>query len=319
MRTVHRRVLVVGVLVGCGAALGAAVVGRSVQADAAPLLLLSTLGGAAVGAAVGWLGGAWVADSVRRAVAEARRMRSDLEAAREVQEALCSPWDPSSERFDVAAWFQPAAVTGGDWYAWFPDGDDLHLLVGDVTGHGTGPALLAASARSAASVLVRTGAIRPSALLHALNRELLSIARGRRQMTCAALLLDRSTGTLRYALAAHPRPVILGPAGGVRSLDGAGPPLGDAPDARFTEGETRLEPGETLFVYTDGLVDACDARGRPLGRRRLVALLEAAAEAPDAKAMGERLRAGLAAQLGPAWSPERLVDDVTFLIVRAML
>jgi len=255
--------------------------------------------------------------------AEKARMEAELQTARDVQEALLPAVDPSTDRFQFAAFYQPATEMGGDWYAYLPGSSgQVYVVVGDVTGHGAAAALVAASARSAASTLARAGSqgklnadLEARDLLRMLNAEILSIGDRRHMMTCAAVRIDLESGAIEHANAAHNKPIIVRGDGSIVVLPGSGPVLGDETQSDgFPQAQARLEAGDTLLLYTDGLIENCNDRGKELGRRRLVRMLAEAVAQDSAESAVETLRAGAMSFYGEV----PLADDVTFVVVRAL-
>ncbi len=267
-------------------------------------------------------------DEMRRGIqsllartAEKARMESELETARAVQKTLLPPTAPTSEKFQVAAFYEPATEMGGDWYTYLLVGEQsLYVIVGDVTGHGAASALVAASARSVCSTLangIEAGLVAdelsPSAILQMLNREIASIGGDEHMMTSAAIQLDLATGALMHANAAHNKPLILRADGTLHVLGGTGPVLGENLDLRYKNRENQLSAGDILLLYTDGLIENTDHRERQWGRRRLVSALRRAAETDRVGRVVQSLRnSALRFYNGVA-----IADDVTFVVIRA--
>jgi serine phosphatase RsbU (regulator of sigma subunit)/CHASE3 domain sensor protein len=158
-------------------------------------------------------------------------------------------------RIDTA--YVPAAggaEIGGDWYDVFEVSRRLvGISVGDVAGHG----LRAATVMGAVRQSIRTAARdddEPSSIMRRVNR-VLCADEGTSVVTAFFGLLDLRTGTLRYALAGHPPPMIVRP-GRIELLPGEGFVLGVDPRIRFQTFETQLDVGSGLVLYTDGLVEA---------------------------------------------------------------
>ncbi|GLW08280.1 hypothetical protein Misp01_34100 [Microtetraspora sp. NBRC 13810] len=173
----------------------------------------------------------------------------------------------------ISSWATYCSATsettiGGDWYDLIPLEDDrVALVIGDVSGHGVAAAAVMGQIRSGLSAYLLEGhdpgqaLARTARMAEALEPELMVTA------CCAVLHLE--TGTLMYANAGHPPPIVRHPDGTVGYLSPAtSPPLGiTAPDS-YTACEERLAPGSTLVLYTDGLVER---RGEPIdtGLQRL--------------------------------------------------
>jgi len=227
-----------------------------------------------------------------------------------LQRSLLPQRLPHIEGLELAARYLPAArgaSIGGDWYDALerPDGR-VALVVGDVVGHGLRAAATMGQLRNAfrAYGLVEDS---PAEVVARLNR-LVTIGVEEAMATVLYLVLDRETGEVAYACAGHPPPLVLAP-DGPRFLEGGrSVPVGAADPVVFRESRERLEPGSTLLLYTDGLVERRDV---PLGER-LDELAEAArGPEVDLETLCDRL---LAAVLGDA----KPSDDVALLAVRPL-
>ncbi|UCF69092.1 MAG: PP2C family protein-serine/threonine phosphatase [Acidobacteriota bacterium] len=236
----------------------------------------------------------------------------EMELARDVQRALLPEAPPASEHLDVAFSCRPAALVGGDTldFLELPEGR-LGLSIGDVVGKGMAAALLMANLQS----LVRALAARepdPAAL----NRVLSQVVAGRganRFVTFAYGVLDPSSGELHYSLAGHHPPLVAG-ATGVRLLEAGGLPLGVMPELDYVSGSDRLAAGETLVLYTDGVVEAPPADGSDdeFGRDRLCEIVERH-HASGAQALLDAILAAVDEYSGHR--PQ--ADDTTIVVVRS--
>jgi anti-sigma regulatory factor (Ser/Thr protein kinase) len=163
--------------------------------------------------------------------------------------------------------------------------------------------------RSALRAYILESATPPQAL-ERLNRFQLSLAWDSMATACV-LLLEPATGRLTYANAGHPPPIILGPDGVARTLqDSLSVPLGALDVVGYVEGEAMLEPGATLVLYTDGLVEQRDQLIDRGIERLETALVDGGPTAPEA--LCERILSGTFGAAG-------VNDDVTMLLVQATL
>ena len=129
--------------------------------------------------------------------------------------------------------------------------------------------------------------------------------------TAFAAVLHPATGVLDYVNAGHELPAVVTASGRVRArLAPTGPALGLMPDLEFAVATERLALGETLFVYTDGVVDARDPQDEPFGEDRLMALLQT--DGAPASALLDRIDAALSAHITTAAQ----FDDVAMLATR---
>ncbi|MEE1939321.1 SpoIIE family protein phosphatase [Streptomyces sp. TRM 70361] len=161
---------------------------------------------------------------------------------------------------------------GGDWYDVYAlDADRTGVSIGDVAGHGLAEAAAMARISAALRGIVLRFGNSPAAVLRELNAFVDSYHPGLMATACY-LVLNHRTGAVRYARAGHPPPLLVGADGGSRYLDRAlAPPLGPVPKVRYREARLTVRGGETLLLYTDGLIER---RGESLdvGLARLAAL-----------------------------------------------
>ncbi len=265
------------------------------------LLLLETLGSAA----------ALAIENARLAerLAEQERVRRELELAAEIQRSLL-PGEPPPG-FPVAGANRPARTVSGDFYDFFQaPGGGIAFAIGDVSGKGINAALLMAKTASLYRCLGRRGEP-PGRLLGALNRELAEGATRGMFVTMVAGLLDPESGRLRLANAGHEPALLQEPAGPLRRLPAAAPPLGIAAELVPEDGSGEMEvdaAGSSLYLFTDGLTEGRGARGHPLG----IEAVEKRIEEARGLSPADRV-AHLLAALGPG----PLHDDVTVLVVDA--
>jgi len=186
-----------------------------------------------------------------------QRIDQDIEAAWTIQESfLVRDWPTHDPRLEVYGVTRPAKVVGGDFYDFaLLDEDHVGMLIGDVSGKGV-PAALTMALLLAEYRLCATGADSTAEVLRRLNQRM--VARSRRGTFCTTALvaMNLATGNLVAANAGH-HPVMRISADGTSSALGAtGPPLGILEEADWVDEETPVRPGETLLLYTDGIVEA---------------------------------------------------------------
>jgi len=240
---------------------------------------------------------------------ERQRIEQELRVARLIQQTLLPKSLPHLPGYDVAAYYQPAREVGGDFYD-FLELEDGHLglLVGDATGHGMPAALLMATTRG----MLRAGAQisdSPSEVLDRVNNSLCPDIPPNMFVTCLAALLDSRSGRLLYANAGHELPY-LRHADGVSELRATGMPLGLMPNMRYEQKEITLEPGESVLLYSDGLVEAHDPRHEMFGIPRMQGFVGAH---PGGATLIDFLLAELERFTGEEWEQE---DDITLLTLQ---
>jgi PAS domain S-box-containing protein len=198
---------------------------------------------------------------------------TELRVARQVQQRLYPTTMPKWPGFDIAGASYPAAATGGDHFDFLPMGDDaLGVVIGDVSGHGLGPALLMAETRAYLRALGWTQSD-VSALLTLANRALDGDIPDR-FVTLLMARLDPATRSLTYASAGHQTGYVLDATGTVKTrLEATSPPLGVVPDLEVPAGAvTTLKPGDLVLFLTDGIVEARNPDGQIFGEERALAL-----------------------------------------------
>ncbi|MGR6966487.1 PP2C family protein-serine/threonine phosphatase [Geodermatophilus sp. URMC 61] len=233
----------------------------------------------------------------------------EMDRAREVQQALLPQRPPELPGYRVAGSCQPAFAVGGDLFDHDLVGGDLVLSVADVMGKGAGAAILMATVRAVLRTTVRDSGARDGRrpegdVLTATNRILLpDLQRTGSFVTAFHARLDAATGRVRYGDAGHGLSLVRRGTGGVERLAGEDLPLGIDVDQSWTEHEVVLEPGDTLFSFSDGLFDVLGGTHEALAE--VTRLLEAHPE-PDDLLRAVRALASAAAPL----------DDVTAVAVR---
>jgi len=266
--------------------------------------------------------------------ADLESLQREMEVARNIQRDFLPESLPVAEGVELEAALHPARHVSGDFYDAFllaPSGT-IVLVVGDVCDKGVGAALFMALFRSlirASADPVGGGAIQMiggrrtlvrNALEAASPADLLTrvagftndyIARlhGRTNMFATAFLaaLTPHTGQFDYVNAGHEPAIVIGPDGATRELRPTGPALGLLPDQAFGAGNGKLQPGDCLFAFTDGLVEARSPTGEAFGAERLRNALRA-----NTTVAAELVR-GVIAALHAFTGQAEPHDDVTLL------
>jgi sigma-B regulation protein RsbU (phosphoserine phosphatase) len=240
------------------------------------------------------------------------RIERDLAVASTVQAMFLPSEEITVTRHVTLSGFcRPATQCGGDfwWQKTLEDGTTL-ILVGDVTGHGTGPAMITASVAGALHTLIGDGRnLALPTLLSELNRSLERTCAGQFFMTLCALAIDPIAKQLRCYQAGAPPVLTMDSEGNVDVIAASGTRLGEhAPS--FGEHVLPLRPGTRLLCFTDGLTERTLPGGHTFGLRRLRRAFAAGRAQPLADA-ALALRNELCAELDT--SP--LEDDMTFVMV----
>jgi serine phosphatase RsbU (regulator of sigma subunit)/tetratricopeptide (TPR) repeat protein/predicted Ser/Thr protein kinase len=215
-------------------------------------------------------------------------------------------------RLRVAAFYRPATQSGGDWWWAEPLGDHrLSMWVGDATGHGAGAAMVTAAVAGAHRALrLSAPALTGTALVEQLSEVFSRVCGGLYNMSLVMVEIDSQTGELHLFGAGAPPCLVLDVDGKVRSLLPRGTLFGSR---GFTAGrlEEKLQPGDRLMVFTDGLIEELGSTGRPFGIRGVTELLKQTRALGAAEAC-EAIARGFDAVRGRG---EPCSDDITFVIV----
>ena len=225
------------------------------------------------------------------------RMEGELNVAREIQlgivPAIFPPF-PEREEFELHASLESAHEVGGDLYDFFLlDDDHLCLAIGDVSGKGVPASLfMAVTITLLRAVGHRTPL--PDEVLARVNAPLCRDNDAAMFVTLFFAVYDVRTGELAYSSGGHPPPYIVRAGGGVEPLpQTAGAGLGVSSRIAFGVGTARLECGDGLLLYTDGVTEAMDARDGMFGEERLVAALSDAGPHDGAAHMMAAVRAAV--------------------------
>lgn len=222
-------------------------------------------------------------DEVTRVTAEKERVGAELSMATEIQASQLPrlfPAFPDRPEFDVYASMTPAREVGGDFYDFFMvDDDHIALVIADVSDKGVPAALFMMVSRVLIKSHLQAGES-PAEALGNVNDQLSESNEAGLFVTVWAAVLEISTGKAVVANAGHERPVLCR-AGGRYELVvyRHSPVVGMMEGIFYREHEVVLRPGDSLFVYTDGLAEATNAENEQLGTDRMLGLLN---EDPDA-------------------------------------
>ncbi|HEX2691950.1 MAG TPA: two-component regulator propeller domain-containing protein [Kofleriaceae bacterium] len=209
---------------------------------------------------------------VQRAEREGRLavVERDLELTGAVQSGFLPEHNEiTTRRLQLFGLYRPADACSGDWWWYEPLSGGRHLIiVGDVTGHGPGPAMVTAAVATAFRVFIEDGLDDVKLGLERLNREVLRVAKGKYHMTMAVLELEEATGQWVFHSAGAPPMLSLNQSGKHKVHFCPGSPLGT--EFGFETGlvEGRLEPFERMLLYTDGIPEIILPNGGSMGMRR---------------------------------------------------
>src|SRR3954447_11020252 len=250
-----------------------------------------------------------VGQLVRQQQAEAamrQRFEQELEVAKLIQQNFLPKELPELSGWQVAAYYRPAREVGGDFYDVIPLPEGkVGFVVGDVTDKGVPAALVMAATRS----VLRASAqrlVNPGETLERVNEHLCPDMPEKMFVTCLYGVLDPATGHLRFANAGHDLPYVK-TADGVVELRARGMPLGLMPGMPYEEKEAALQPGDSVLLHSDGVVEAHDPERDMFGFPRLK-------ETVAAVAGGQQLIDRVLRDLGDFTGPDaEQEDDITMV------
>jgi serine phosphatase RsbU (regulator of sigma subunit) len=250
-------------------------------------------------------------------------MKRDLVIAREIQEWLVPDHPPSVPGLDIAFATRPQNTVAGDYYDAFVRPVPIHdtgkqpllVAVADVAGKSVPAALLMATFQASLQALSATSGTLDEIIV-GLDRYCRAHSLDGRRFTTAFLAeIDIDTHEMRYVNAGHNEPILRRASGAVERLSIGGPPFGipifSQSEAPYPSGRVRLETGDILFIFTDGVVEAVNDADEEYGEARLLSCIQAA-PAESANATLSRVMNEVNAFVGMA----RQFDDITSFVVR---
>jgi serine phosphatase RsbU (regulator of sigma subunit)/anti-sigma regulatory factor (Ser/Thr protein kinase) len=253
-----------------------------------------------------------VGQLVREQEAEAatrQRFEQELEVARLIQQHFLPKELPELAGWQIAAFYRPAREVGGDFYDVIPLPDGrVGFVIGDVTDKGVPAALVMSATRS----VLRASAqrlIEPGEVLERVNEHLCPDMPEKMFVTCLYGVLDIESGLFRFANAGHDLPYVQTDHG-VVELRARGMPLGLMPGMSYEEKEATLQPGDSVLLHSDGVLEAHDPERDMFGSPRLK---ETMARAPGGREMMDHVLSDLAAFTGPGAEQE---DDITMVTLQ---
>jgi phosphoserine phosphatase RsbU/P len=245
-------------------------------------------------------------------------MKRDLQIAREIQTWLLPGAPPQIPGISIAYTTRPANTVAGDYYDVFPrpgktnEDNRVVFAVADVAGKSIPAAMLMATFQASLKTLSTAQVALPE-LVANMNKYACSNSQGGLRFTTAFLAeYDATRRIFYYINAGHNNPILRRANGLIERLDVGGLPLGIQPEAKYEAASAALAPGDWLVIFTDGLVEAENARQEEYGETQLLSVIGTAAASTPAD-MLKRLLAELDLFVGQ--TPQH--DDVTCLLIKA--
>lgn len=218
---------------------------------------------------------------------EEKRLRlfeHEMQMAREIQEGLLPKKNPSTPKFDIASYFNPAAQVGGDYFDYFQLGQNqLGIVVADVSGHGTSAALVMTMVKGIMHAITQNFKS-PEAALQELNASINQIGPREKFVTMAFLVFDLAGAELRFSNAGH-NPILhfRKKENRCAMVELRGPALGLSKLSTYQCQNIKLDAGDLVLIYTDGVTEAFNKKGEMFEESRLQAATAAAASKKSAE------------------------------------
>jgi sigma-B regulation protein RsbU (phosphoserine phosphatase) len=240
---------------------------------------------------------------------EKRLLQQEMQVAAEIQRGLLPGKPPVVPGYQVVGSNRPSLTVGGDYYDFGPRPGELNFVLGDVSGKGTGAALLMT-------------VLRASVRAHWEERALCDAVGRINSMVCQNVTpgkyvtffigrLDATTGRVTYVNAGHNPPVLVRADGRVETLTAGGMVLGLFESVPYEEGATSLEPGDLLVVYSDGVTETFNAKDEEFGEESLVDVVQRRRKLGAAAVEAEILQA-----LDTFAAGARATDDRTLIVLK---
>jgi serine phosphatase RsbU (regulator of sigma subunit) len=208
--------------------------------------------------------------SAQAQIIEKERLEKELRVAADIQMSILPDRLPEPGGVDFGATIDPARQVGGDFYDVFPlDENRIAVVIGDVSDKGVPSAIF--MARSHALIMAESdSSTNPGDILRVVNSHITRLEKSTQFVTVLLGVLDLTTWEFSYARAGHEPPLILSTAGEVTRLPHApGMAVGLWEDIILDESKVTLEPGTTMFLFTDGMTDCRDPLGEAFGLERI--------------------------------------------------
>jgi sigma-B regulation protein RsbU (phosphoserine phosphatase) len=242
---------------------------------------------------------------------EKRRMEEELKVASEIQMRLQPVAPPKIEGWNMAAVSFPCREIGGDYYDYIPRRDGrLVLAVGDVSGKGTGAALLMSSVHAAVRAQSQTKAS-ISEIMEEINSYIYENSPSSKYLTLFYSVLEPLTGELAYSNGGHNTPLLMRPSGEMVKLDVGGLPVGLMPGISYDEARVQFQEGDVLVIYSDGITESVNMEDEEFGEARLIEVVKNNLHR-SASGIRDRIEEAVSRFVGKAAA----VDDMTVMIIK---
>lgn len=253
---------------------------------------------------------------------EKARLENEVQVAQLVQSSFFPESNIANESFSIHGHIEAASECGGDWWGVYESQDWTIVFIADATGHGVPAALLTATINCCKTSLAYLSELdpkilsRPGEILRFMNQAVHGSGR-EIQVTCFVASLNKKTKEMHFANASHTPPLFFNSRKGTLEkndfqplMEPNGPRLGQSPGSTYGASSRLLESGDTIFFYTDGLIESENAEGNRWGERRLLKALSLQGTEDQ-----DKIIPGILGEL-KNFSAEKFKDDVTIVSLR---
>jgi serine phosphatase RsbU (regulator of sigma subunit)/pSer/pThr/pTyr-binding forkhead associated (FHA) protein len=242
---------------------------------------------------------------------EKQRLEKELAVASEIQLRLLPESPPQIPGYELIGVSFPCYEVGGDYYDFFQKRDGRYLIaLGDVSGKGTGAALLMSSLHAAVHAQTTTR-LSGCEVVSEINQYIYDNTPSNKYVTFFYSELDARTHQFTYINAGHNSPLLVRTSGEVTRLDVGGFPVGITPDCEYREGWVQMEPGDVLVIYSDGVTESQNEEGEEFDEARLIEVVQRNRDR-TAASIRDRIDEALTRFVGQA----KAVDDLTLVILK---
>jgi sigma-B regulation protein RsbU (phosphoserine phosphatase) len=245
---------------------------------------------------------------------EKQKIEKELAVARQIQRGLLPEQDPELPGWDIAGINIPSLAVGGDYYDYLPGPEGrIGLAIMDVSGKGTGPALIMANVQASLRALSSLSELALDEMLIRMNDHIFQSTEASKYVTAFFGWLDPSRAHLVYANAGHCYPLIFRRNGEVDRLIVGGPVIGLLPEIPLEIGETSFEPGDMLVSYTDGLSETQSPTGEEYQEERIIETVREVEDKPAREVIAKLVASARIFAAGKG-----LGDDLTLVVVKRL-
>ncbi len=242
---------------------------------------------------------------------EKRHMEEDMRMAAEIQTGLLPREAPDIPGYELSGINQPCRTVGGDYYDFVAEGGRVLIALGDVSGKGTGAALLMTVLRAAVRAHWTEDSLADA--VSRINRTVCQNVPSNKFVTFFVATLDPASGELTYVNAGHNPPLLIRAGAEVELLQEGGIVLGFFENNPYDFGRVGMRPGDTLLAYSDGVTETWSPEGDEFGEERLSALAAKSHELGARALQDEILR-----EIERFEAGARATDDRTLVVLKRL-